>query len=1100
MLFEIRWLTFLGLFVSLLLTWQSKADTLQLKSTSVDFEIYDVFLDDGLLLFESTDVYIYEGKVLLPFNTLISALEINLSYDHRQQRFTGRLNSKDVDVSLLNLVEAIKWPVVVVDEKEQIFIDSQTFGFLIDAEVSVESKELKLVLKSKTESFPLQVRIARINRKVVAPNESMLDNYDFIIDDQYRLLTPFSGNVSFALTANETEQDYNINVNTYNDLFYHSANLSLAKNTEGELTKRLTLSRETANPTEKFIGGINRYSFGDVSSSNNRSNSSFSGTGFVFSSFENRYSSHFGKVTIDEYVTANWSVELYRDGFLIDTGVAGADGHIVFNNIDVNYGSNRFEIKTYGDFGEKQNIIREVLVGQNLLRPGKFQYAGGVVDTTHSLLNDNGIFNARGNYSPAVFFQSEYGLNQTTSLGLSVFVDSDQATDISTKKAIISVTHQLSNALLDINFEANDNNSYQLDGNLIGSLSTWTRYNLGINYNNSKDSAIGNGQTQAEKVGIRGNISGRVGLLTYGFSGSIDSDQQTLGANIIENRRETLSNTLSWRYNNFNINNQLSYSNFNLDNGVSEIGASATINQISVSSALSHSVYLRSTGKFNLSDNGDPFRSIDANLNWNVSNKLNINTSAEYFKNGNFKVSSYTNWQRDDYNLTFGANFSNDDRWQLSLGVSFGLDYDYYQNKLNLTSEYGAASGTLDLLTYIDNNKNAVYDEYDEALENVGFGSSSYWRNNFTNKNGNAYLPGVSTRTPIKVYFDTSNTRAPNLKPVHDNFVFYTHPGGITSLDVPMNYGADLQGQIVMGDSDRGLSVRLIPIQLLNKQGDIIKETITDIDNFYAFSDLWPGQYQMRIEPEFLSDKSLTSVPETMALQLTGADDFVNVADFILNYIDAIDVNIENNSSAGTEVNVSSMLGEVIPYSNVNPRQSSNMQELSVAPSYYYSIQLGAYSDSENCIIRVNELKIGGMDNPYYQTDNRLCKVLLGKFSNKITAHQELKKIQSSNAAIQGFVTRLANLPAAVSVFSPIKEPAMTVNLYWIQLGAYSTTTACDEKLQQAKQLDLPLPKQQQVNGLCKVFIGEFDNKEQALKILASLPALIVKGAFVVRI
>lgn len=1063
------------LIVSLMLAWHSKADTLRLEPESLDFEIYDVFLDDGLLLFESTDIYVYQGKVLLPFNTLVSALEINLSYDHQQQRFTGRLNSKDIDLSLLSPDDAINWPVLVVDTKEQLFIDALSLGFLLDMDVLVEVNELRVVLTPKSEPFPLQVRIDRVKRKVVAQNESVLSNYDFIVDDQYRMFTPPNGAVSFSLTANETEQDYNVNVNTYNDLFYHSANLSLAKSEAGELTKRLTLSRDTSNPTDTFIGGLSRYSFGDVSSSNNNSNSSFSGAGLVFSSFENRYTSNFGKITIDEYVTANWSVELYQDGFLIDTGLASADGHIVFKDVNVNYGSNRFEIKTYGDFGETQNIIRNVLIGNNLLRPGEFKYAGGIVDTAHSLFNDNGILNAEDDYAPTVFFQSEFGLNHTTSLGLSVYFEKDLETDLTNKEAIFSLTHQLSNALLDFNFVANDNDSFQLDGNVIGSLGKWSRYQLGVNYNIGNDSDTE--QIQPEKIGVTANFSSRIGLFAYGFTGRFDSDKQTFGTNVIESRTDALSSKLSWRYKKINISNQLTYGKFYFGNGINTAESSEIIEQISVSSALSDNIYLRSTGTFDLSDTDDPFTSIDANLNWRLSNKLNFNASAEYFKDGDYRVTSNANWRRDDYNLTFGANFSNDDRWQVSLGIRFGLDYDYYQNKMNLTSEYGAATGALDLLTFVDNNKNAVYDEYDEALENVGFGSSPHWRQSFSDNNGAAYLPGVASRTPVKVHFDTNSSRAPNLKPIHENFAFYTHPGGVSSLDVPFNYALDLEGNVVMEESLGGFSTKLIPIQILDKQDNVIKETFTSFDNYYSFRGFWPGQYRIRIEPEFLATKSLKSEPETIDLELTGAEEFLTIEDFVLSPISNIEID-----------------------SVIEPIQYSGTKVLVKQAGYFYSIQLGAYSGNDNCQLKVNELKKTGIAGGYFQQDYPLCKVYLGKFDNKTTAQQELKKIQSIVASIQGFVTRIEAPPEDTFSVDPVIKQASNLISYSIQLGAYTTAVACDEKLQEAIRRRLPLPKQLNKRGLCKVYSGEYSNKNQAQLALSKIPASIFKGAFFVRL
>jgi hypothetical protein len=1084
MVFIARWQIFFILLANLVLTWHAKAETLWLEPEKLDFEIYDIVLDDGLLLFESADVYLNEGKILLPFDTVVSALEINLSYDPQQQRFSGRLNNQDVQLALRSSSEVITWQALALDDNGQLFIDQQTLGFLLDADISVESNQLRVFLVPKSEAFPLQERIKRSKRKAVSQNASLLDNYDFIVNDQYRLFTPPKGAVRFALAADEIDQNYTINLNTYSDVLYHSANLSLAKSKVGDLTKRLTLSREISNPSETFIGGIRRYSFGDVSSSNNRNNTSLSGTGLVLSSFENRYSSQFGKITIDEYVTANWSVELYKDGFLIDTGVAGADGHIVFNDINVNYGGNRFEIKTYGDFGEKDTIIRNVLIGDNLLKPGEFKYTAGLIDTAHSLFNDTSIFNAKDDFAPSAFLQTELGINQNTSVGLSVFIDDNQITDETTGQAIFSLTRQLPNALLEVDLAANNSDNLQLDTSLIGRLGNWSSYQLGVNYNNGGDTDT----AQPEQFGASANFNSRVGLFAYGLSGSFNSNKQTVGANLVESQQGSLSSKLSWRYKKINITNEVSYSQFSIDNNGIETKTSVTVDKISVSSPLSDKIYFRSTGIFDLNDKEDVFRSIDTNLDWRLSSKLNFSASAEYFKDGDYRVTGNARWRRNDYNLTFGAAVSNDDSWQLSLGISFGLDYDYYQNKLNLTSEYGAATGTLDILTFVDNNKNAVYDEYDEALEGIGFGSLQQWRNNFSSNDGNAYLPGVSSGTPVKVHFNNNNSRTENIKPIHENFAFYSHPGGITNLDVPFNYNIDLEGSIVLDQSQGGLAVRLIPVQILDDQGQVVKEVFSSADNYYDFSGLWPGQYQIRIEPEFLADKTLKSEPESISLSLTGVDDYLTIDEFVLS-------SFKSTAKAPVTVDSGVELVAVMPLLQEPAAQPTQ-------PVYYYSIQLGAFSGNKNCQAKVDELKAKGLRDVYYQQYNSLCRVYLGKFDNKIEALQALNQVKSTNSSVRGFVSRIldSSMKTSDGGEGEATKQKTYITSYAIQLGAYTTASICDEKLQQAQRLNLPEPKQRQVNGMCKVYSGEYENKSQAQLALSRIPSSLFKGAFFVRL
>ncbi|MFT6776998.1 MAG: hypothetical protein ACJAV1_000911, partial [Paraglaciecola sp.] len=103
------------------------AETIWLEEPTLDFEIYDIVLDDKLMIFESTDVYVFNkpdnsSLTLLPFNAVISALEININYNHSSQQFKGRLNEKDVTLSLITSEKQNNSDVFVIMVEDEIFI------------------------------------------------------------------------------------------------------------------------------------------------------------------------------------------------------------------------------------------------------------------------------------------------------------------------------------------------------------------------------------------------------------------------------------------------------------------------------------------------------------------------------------------------------------------------------------------------------------------------------------------------------------------------------------------------------------------------------------------------------------------------------------------------------------------------------------------------------------------------------------------------------------------------------------------------------------------------------------------------------------------
>jgi len=577
---------------------QVTAKVIWLEESALDYEIYDLVLSNDVMLFDSSDVYFHNNIALLPFNSVVSALELNINYYPKNKIIMGKINGNDINLSLLNPQEEFDWDIVLLSQNEQVFIDYKTLAEIIDANIKIDNPNLSISLRSKKNIFPLESRIARIQRKIIKPHQVLEPEYSFIINDQYRVFTPPSGNISLALTASETNNTYNANINTFNDILFHSSNFSMAKNKEGDLKSRLTFTRSKSNPVDKLIGNINTYSFGDASASNIRTGSSYTGLGLVFSSFEQRYNNIFGKVTIEEYATANWQAELYQNGFLIDTGTVNEDGRIIFKDVETHYGNNRFEIKTYGSFGEEKTIIRDILIGQNLLKPGEFKYKGGVFDTNHSLLNTNNMFNSDFNFSPASFFQTEYGLNNKTSLGLSVFIEKDLKNDTTSKEAIVSATHQLSNALLNYNFKFQGAQSYNVDSNLIGSLGQWTHYQLGIRYSNDYR-ILGSDETQPDKFGFNGSINGRIGSVGYGFSGSTNNEVQQQGESSNNSKQNQFNNILSWRYKKIKLSNTLSRIQINN----SHTHNITITDHLSASIDINNKFHFRATSEFDLKNN-----------------------------------------------------------------------------------------------------------------------------------------------------------------------------------------------------------------------------------------------------------------------------------------------------------------------------------------------------------------------------------------------------------------------------------------------------------------------------------------------------------------
>jgi len=1077
----------------MLFSTMTLAKVVKLEEQLLDFEIYDITLDDKILLFESSDIYFFnkiedDPIALLPFNAVTSALEINVSYLPSSQQFKGELNNNKVLLSLESPPSNFNWDIFIAIIDDEIFIDTKTLAILIDANIDIFNTKLTLLLTPNSEAFPIQKRIERSKRKVKTQKLSDNRRFDFIVNDQYRLFTPPSGHISAAFNSNnntdsEVQNKYSLNINTRNDLLYHSANLSLSQK-DDKLNSRLTFNRNKSNPTDNIIANITRYSFGDVSTQNNRANQSSSGLGVTVSSNENLYTSYFGEITIDEFASANWQAELYRNGYLIETDTVTSEGRIIFEGIKTQYGTNRFEIKLYGPYGEEEVITRNVLVGNTQLKVDQLKYSAGLLDTNRSMLNDNHIFNSDIDFSPSAFVQTEYGLTTETSLGLGLFLQENLEADTSTQEIILSLTQQLPNALLETSLKADNDENYQFLSNIIGKFYTNSHYSFNFNYltNNSE---TGN---DTERFDWNGNFSSNFKGLSYNFNAASQIVRNV--SNDISNKSTTnsLSNRIGWRYKRFNLSNTISYTDTNQNSN------KFITDRLTVSTPLSDDLYLRASANFNLSSNineeTNRLTSIDSSLNWRVSNQLKINSGISHDSNSDTtRFNTALSWRNDNYNVNFNSSYDSDERWLLSLGISFGLDYDYHTKTLNVTNTYSPSTGTLDLFSYIDNNQNAIYDEYDEVLEGVMFGSNPYWENLASQKNGTAYLPGVSTNSAVKIAFDTNNTRSSMLEPVQDNFRFFTHPGGVVSLDIPFNYTTEVEGAI---DVSSEVSAKFIPLELLNEEGTIIDSITADSSGYYLVNKIWPGNYKLRVEPEYLKSKSLKSTPEVLQFSFTGADEFITLTDFTIDFDN--DKNLETeknnisiiNSSDNTEPNQLS----IKPVENVIANKNSTAPH----PKEVSQIRL---------LLPQTAIKMPVEKATTYK-HLPLAQTVIKIPVEKAITHKRLTFAQTAiSIPVEKSPTTQSKKKELITPAVAIATPYIDNNsiFFSIQLGAYKSENACSDKVILLNEVSSIIIFQRQVSNMCKIYTGKFTNKRAAINSLNELPASIKnKGAFIVKI
>ncbi len=1020
----------------------SLAQQVKIDEQELNYEILDINLREKTLYQSAEFFRTSDGKILAPLHLFEALLEINLDYDPNLQRFTGSFSEVEIDITLDALSDKSSVLNYWSDTSLGYYFDVQLLSDLLESKLVVNDNDLTLTItpKQNTLKFPIETRIERESRQVT----NLLDNkvqYKFLVEDQYRMLTPPKGQVSLSLAHNEIDTTTNANISLYGDAIYHAANLNLSVNSQqSEVNGRLKFSRDQISPNTKILGLLNNYSFGDVSNTQTRFGVPISGLGVSLSTVDKRFDNYYGKASIDEDVPPNWQVELYKYGYLIGITTSTEDGRVIFEDLDADYGTNRFVLKMYGPYGETETRNVDIVVGNQIIKQGNIDFSANLVDRNKSIFDSN---TPDSEFNPTVNIQTNLGLGNKTSVGIGYLSeklpDSNGLTDESsstTEQFILSFSKSLSNSLLDISAIFNEDDKYNYNLNLIGSAGRFGRYRLTA--------------TSYKTDSTTNNSLGTYFFTRFDqFSVSVSSDIQN---------RELINQTLNLQRHSLtvarpilgaNLSNTLTYSRSDQEDSEAANG------ELSLSKSFSSLISSRFSLDYLLKSNNQEqtgIQSANFNMNWRTLERLNGAFGIRVFQDDEYQITNQLAWRTKRFNLTSNLTYSSTDEWTVGIGITFNLDYDYYKNNLNLQSEYSARSATLDLFSFEDRNKSGRFDEFDSTLSNVKFGPATYWQDLPTNERGYTYLPSPSVGRPFKITYDTSEAKSDLLSPVYDKVYFFTHAGGVTSFDVPFNYTSFIDGSVV------NLSGKFvpssIPMELVSKSGKVLRQFSSDFNGSYSIENVWPGKYRVRIKPGYLKELGVIALPNEHIINLKADTNFIQLPDF-----------------------------EIVDESK------TFVEKTQLESNKFYTIQFGAYDNREYCALRVEQLKALGYDDAFYSLATNECKVFIGEFSTEVKA-EDYRKTIPEEVIDDGFTVIYRK---GEEVFS-IEVPA-----YSVQLSAVAKKGECDTTLYKNITDKLQGLYLVATDTYCKLYLGDYTSAKNAREAIKSLPENLRKGAFLVK-
>lgn len=822
-----------------------------------------------MLLDEIVTGYQHAGGVVLPLGHLSHLLDLAIEAEPATGTATGfilNVNRRfDLDVlrgevSVEGEVSRFNRALVLVD-RDDIYISSALLSLWLPIDVEVDLYSSRITIRPR-EMLPMQARKQREQRikQIHARAQSRDDGYLYIPPVYRGWSTPFlDQSLTFDYVASGEKEELRTRFSSYftGQLAYMDALYFLeGDDLEPSRVNYYSLSRKDPNAglfgffkaTEASLGYVTSPSMSLVSKAQ------LPLQGYSFGNYPLQQQSAYNTHTFQGVLPEGWEVELYHNTSLIDYQSSNFDRQYKFEDVQMLFGDNYFQLVFYGPEGQRREESVRFDVGRSLTPPGKMYYRFA------QRWDENSQYRMDG--------QLDYGLhnNLSTSFGFA--------------------SYPMANGLHEYG--------------VAGAHFFFRRFNIGADYVfSSDDSWAQRSSLQTRIFGI--NVNSKLSLLNNFVSEvylpQVDPivRQQSLRLDMALPLYVISSMPLSFEYDEDYYRSDTRYTRLSARGSLYLLG-------FSLSNSLAATRYKQAP--VNLSDSlqlsrrlGDfGFRANSYYVIKPQRHLQNVNVTLDGFLTASYRFSVNLNKlieaKETRYSVSLqktAGRFSTgiDVSWGGSGNVSgkvkffMGLGRDNYGGDWYASARQTALMGAASANVYIDKNQNGVRDESDQGLRGVRFLLNGAKHENVTDENGHVLLASIGANRNTRLELDIGSLEDPMLSPVRKGLVYLPRPGVAQGFDFPVLETGEIDGTVYFRKDGEALPVADVELQLVDDQGAIVRQARSAYDGFYILEAVPLGRYQLKVSEAQIQRLQLKQ-PDTIAIEMNAENLFISGEDLVI--------------------------------------------------------------------------------------------------------------------------------------------------------------------------------------------------------------------------
>lgn len=236
------------------------------------------------------------------------------------------------------------------------------------------------------------------------------------------------------------------------------------------------------------------------------------------------------------------------------------------------------------------------------------------------------------------------------------------------------------------------------------------------------------------------------------------------------------------------------------------------------------------------------------------------------------------------FNLSAGLRYNTDSILSLDARFSIGLGREPRENNWVPHALAIAGRGSVSARVFLDNNEDGIFNEGDEAIENVGFTVNNGYQQVRTNASGIAFITGLVEYVPVNLAIAMPTLEDPLWSPALEGVRIVPRPGQAMQLDFPVFTSGEIDGTVSLSRNGRKLPAGRVTVEVVDERDRVVKTATTEYDGFYVISKIPLGKYRIRVSPQQMSELNLSAETEP-GFEITAGDQFESGIDFTLTQI-----------------------------------------------------------------------------------------------------------------------------------------------------------------------------------------------------------------------